>query len=96
MRIAELLADTEDSGKKKLSPEEIEKRKQEAAEMGDKAKTLSKKEREDLNKTRKEKSGQRQAKTGQAHRKFEGEGSTSKEEKKKKNEANVKKRFGLA
>merc|ERR1712087_966965 len=97
-RIAELLASTEDDGggKKKLSEAEIERRKQEANEMGEKAKTLSKKEREELNKTRKEKSGQRMAKTGAAHRKFEGEGATSKEDKKKKSSANVAKRYGLA
>merc|ERR1712228_130240 len=86
-RIAELLASTEDGGndKKKLSEAEIERRKQEAMEMGEKAKTLSKKEREELNKTRKEKAGHRMAKTGASHRKFEGEGATSKEDKKKKN-----------
>mmetsp|Transcript_152010 Transcript_152010/g.264908 ORF Transcript_152010/g.264908 Transcript_152010/m.264908 type:complete len:275 (-) Transcript_152010:77-901(-) len=85
--------EVDSSGKKKLTPEEIEKRKREAAEMGEKAVMLSKKEREELNKS---KQGKRQAKTGQAHRKFEGEGSVSKEDKKKKNDANVKKRFGLA
>jgi len=64
--------------------------------MGDKAKQLSKAERAEQNKSRKEKSGQRQAKTGQAHKKFDGDGATSKEDKKKKNNANVAKRFGLA
>lgn len=97
-KLAELLsmAEAEDSSKKKLSPEEIERRKEEAAEMGEKAKMLSKKERDELNKSRKEKSGHRTAKTGAASKKFEGEGSTTKEEKKKKNDANVKKRYGLA
>jgi len=98
-RIAALLAeaDANDSGgRKKLTEEEIAERKRAAEEMGERAKTLSKAERAELNKTRKEKAGHRMAKTGQAHRKFDGEGSTSKEDKKKKNEANVKKRFGLA
>lgn len=98
-RIAELMAEAENdgsNGKKKLSPEEIQRRRDEAGEMGEKAATLSKKERDELNKSRKEKSGSRQAKTGQANRKFEGDGATTKEEKKKKNDANVKKRFGLA
>lgn len=97
-RIAALLAESEaadSGGRKKLSPEEIEARKAEAAEMGEKAKMLSKEERAALNKTRKEKSGHRQAKTGQANKKFDGEGSTSKEDKKKKQDANIKKRFGI-
>mmetsp|Transcript_78638 Transcript_78638/g.138661 ORF Transcript_78638/g.138661 Transcript_78638/m.138661 type:complete len:288 (-) Transcript_78638:36-899(-) len=97
-RIAELLLEVEgdSSGKKKLSPEEVERRKKEAEEMGEKSKMLSKKERDELNKSRKEKSGSRLAKTGQKCRKFEGDGAVSKDEKKKKNDANVKKRFGLA
>merc|ERR1711937_228162 len=98
-RIAALMAEAqaEDaSGKKRLTPEEIERKKAEAAEMGEKAKLLSKSERAELNKTRKEKAGHRMAKTGQAHRKFDGEGSTSKEDKKNKNDANVKKRFGIS
>merc|ERR1719379_3066037 len=95
-RIAALLAESEaqdSGGRKKLSPEEIEERRRAAEEMGEKAKMLSKAERAELNKTRKEKAGHRQAKTGQANRKFDGEGATSKEDKKKKQEANVKKRF---
>merc|ERR1711997_1211817 len=74
-RIAALLAeaDSETGGRKKLTPEEIEAKKAEAAEMGERAKTLSKEERAQLNKTRKEKAGHRLAKTGQAHRKYEGE-----------------------
>jgi hypothetical protein len=98
-RIAELLAEcsgTDSSGKKKLSEAEIERKKAEAAEMGEKAKMLSKAEKAELNKSRKEKAGHRTAKTGQAHRKFEGDGATSKEEKKKKAAENVKKRFGIA
>mmetsp|Transcript_1610 Transcript_1610/g.3676 ORF Transcript_1610/g.3676 Transcript_1610/m.3676 type:complete len:277 (-) Transcript_1610:94-924(-) len=97
-RMAALLAEVEDSnsGRKKLTPEEIERKKQEAAEMGEKARQLTKEERAAMNKTRKEKAGHRLAKTGQAHRKFEGEGSTSKDEKKKKANANVKKRLGLS
>lgn len=97
-RIAVLMAEAEDEGKsgnKKLSPEEIERRKAEALEMGEKAKMLSKTERAELNKTRKEKAGKRQAKTGQANRKFDGEGATTKDEKKKKQDANIKKRFGI-
>lgn len=97
-KIAELLADdgSGDNGKKKLSPEEIERRKKEAAEMGEKAVMLSKKDRDELNKSRKEKSGHRTAKTGQANKKFEGDGAATKADKKKKNDANVKKRFGIA
>lgn len=97
-RIAALLAEDVDDGagkSRKLTPEEIEKRKKEALEMGEKAKMLSKAERAELNKTRKEKAGKRQAKTGAANKKFDGEGSTTKEEKKKKADANVKKRFGI-
>jgi len=81
-------------GKKKLSPEEIEAKKREASEMGEKAKQMSKSERAEMNKSRKEKSGSRMAKTGPAAKKFEGDGATSKEDKKKKNAANVAKRFG--
>eukprot|EP00931_Biecheleriopsis_adriatica_P093102 TRINITY_DN66859_c0_g1_i1.p1 TRINITY_DN66859_c0_g1~~TRINITY_DN66859_c0_g1_i1.p1 ORF type:complete len:298 (+),score=95.20 TRINITY_DN66859_c0_g1_i1:40-933(+) len=96
-RIAALLAEVEQdggsSGKKKLSPEEIEQRKKQAEEMGSKVNALSKKEREEMAKSTK---GKRLAKTGQKARKYEGEGAVSKEEKKKKNDANVKKRFGLA
>jgi len=99
-KVAALLAGADEidasTGRKKLTPEEIERKKAEAAEMGDKAKQLSKAERAEQNKSRKEKSGQRQAKTGQAHKKFDGDGATSKEDKKKKNNANVAKRFGLA
>lgn len=98
-RIAQLLAEVEGggggSGSKKLSPEEIEARKAEAAEMGEKAQQLTKAERAEMNKTRKEKAGKRQAKTGAKSSKFQGEGSVSKDEKKKKQEANVKKRFGI-
>jgi len=97
-RIAELMAEAEAAdagGKKRLSPEEIEARKKEAGEMGEKAKCLTKEEKAAMNKTRKEKSGTRQAKTGQANKKFDGEGSCSKEEKKKRQDANIKKRFGL-
>eukprot|EP00434_Breviolum_minutum_P037891 symbB.v1.2.033599.t1/scaffold4196.1/size83517/7 len=82
--------------RKKLTPEEIERKRKEAEELGEKCRTLSKKERSEMNKSRKEKAGHRLAKTGSKSRKFEGEGATSKEEKKKKNQANVKKRFGLA
>jgi len=82
--------------RKKLSPEEIERKRKEAEELGEKCRILSKKERSEMNKSRKEKAGHRLAKTGSKSRKFEGEGATSKEEKKKKNQANVKKRFGLA
>eukprot|EP00439_Symbiodinium_sp_Y106_P036070 s744_g4.t1 len=98
-RLAALLAEVENSagdGRKKLSPEEIERKRKEAEELGDKCKIMSKKERSEQNKSRKEKAGQRQAKTGSKNRKFEGEGATSKEEKKKKNTENVKKRFGIA
>jgi superfamily II DNA/RNA helicase len=97
-RIAELLADTEDSGggRRKLTQEEIDRKKKEAEEMGERARTLSKAERAELNKSRKERAGHRQAKTGPSGRKFEGDGAVSKEEKKKRQEANVKKRFGLA
>mmetsp|Transcript_8059 Transcript_8059/g.15085 ORF Transcript_8059/g.15085 Transcript_8059/m.15085 type:complete len:280 (-) Transcript_8059:82-921(-) len=98
-KVAALLASADEvdsSGRKKLTPEEIERKKAEAAEMGEKSKQMSKAERAEQNKTRKEKAGQRMAKTGQAHRKFDGEGATSKEEKKKKNSANVAKRFGLS
>merc|ERR1712070_310399 len=99
-RIAALLAtcDEQDTGtgKKKLTEAEIEERRRQASEMGEKAKVLSKAERAELNKTRKEKAGHRMAKTGQAHRKFDGEGATSKEDKKKENSANVAKRFGMA
>lgn len=98
-RIAALLAecDNEDtSGKKKLSEAEIERKKAEASEMGEKSKMLSKAEKAELNKTRKEKSGTRTAKTGAANKKFEGDGAVSKADKKKKSDANVKKRFGLA
>mmetsp|Transcript_2268 Transcript_2268/g.4742 ORF Transcript_2268/g.4742 Transcript_2268/m.4742 type:complete len:278 (-) Transcript_2268:127-960(-) len=97
-KIAALLAEVEagTSGKNKLSPEEIERKRQEAEEMGTKVKMLSKKEREELNKSRKERAGHRQAKTGQKNHKFEGDGAASKEERKKRNEANVKKRFGIA
>jgi len=98
-RIAELLLSTQEndsSGRKKLTEEEIERRKKEAEEMGERARTLSKAERAELNKTRKEKAGHRQAKTGASARKFEGEGAVSKEEKKKRQAANVNKRFGLA
>ncbi|CAE7588047.1 unnamed protein product [Symbiodinium natans] len=94
-RLAALLAEVEHSGagdRKKLTPEEIEQRRKEAEELGDRVKTMSKKEREEQNKSRKEKAGQRQAKTGSKTRKFEGEGATSKEEKKRKNTENVKKR----
>eukprot|EP00930_Biecheleria_cincta_P064785 TRINITY_DN50448_c0_g1_i1.p1 TRINITY_DN50448_c0_g1~~TRINITY_DN50448_c0_g1_i1.p1 ORF type:complete len:309 (-),score=101.42 TRINITY_DN50448_c0_g1_i1:25-927(-) len=93
-KIASLLAEAESgesSGRKKLSPEEIERRKKEAEEMGTHLPKLSKKELEE----QKPKVGKRLAKTGQKARKFEGEGSTSKEDKKKKNKANVAKRFGL-
>merc|ERR1712032_1223224 len=82
-------------GKKKLSPEEIERRKAEVAEMGEKAKQLSKAERAEQNKSRKERAGHRTAKTGQKSHKFEGEGATSKADKKKKAAENVKKRFGI-
>eukprot|EP00929_Paragymnodinium_shiwhaense_P012446 TRINITY_DN11963_c0_g1_i1.p1 TRINITY_DN11963_c0_g1~~TRINITY_DN11963_c0_g1_i1.p1 ORF type:complete len:275 (-),score=108.29 TRINITY_DN11963_c0_g1_i1:225-1049(-) len=96
-RIQQLLAEcNEGGGKKKLSEEEIERKRAEAAEMGEKARQLSKKERDELNKSRKERAGQRMAKTGQAHRKFDGEGAASKEDKKKKNAQNVAKRFGLS
>lgn len=95
-RIAALMAEANATGSKKLSEEEIERRKAEAAEMGEKAVMLSKAERAELNKTRKEKSGKRTAKTGAASTKFAGEGSTSKEDKKKKQEANAKKKYGLA
>jgi len=98
-RIAELLASTDANdagGRKKLSEEEVERRKKEAEEMGDKAKQLTKAERAELNKTRKEKAGHRQAKTGASAKKFEGEGSASKEDKKKRQEANTKKKYGLA
>jgi len=95
-QIAELMAmTTVTSGSKKLTPEQIEEKKAEAAEMGEKAKLLSKAERADLNKTRKEKSGHRTAKTGAASKKFDGDGSTSKADKKAKADANVKKRFGI-
>lgn len=95
-RIAELLAEPDEKpGSKRLTPEQIEARKKEASEMGEKAVVLSKEERAKLNLTRKEKAGHRQAKTGAANKKFDGEGSTSKEDKKKKQDANVKKRFGL-
>ncbi|CAE7777895.1 unnamed protein product, partial [Symbiodinium pilosum] len=80
-RLAALLAEVENSGgdgRKKLSPEEIERRRKEAEELGDKCKIMSKKERDEQNKSRKEKAGQRQAKTGSKSRKFEGEGATSK------------------
>ncbi|CAK9011955.1 unnamed protein product [Durusdinium trenchii] len=98
-RLAALLLEVEHhggDGRKKLSPEEIEQKKKEAEELGDKFRQLSKKERSEINKTRKERAGQRLAKTGSKSRKFEGEGATSKEDKKKKNKENVKKRFGLA
>ncbi|CAJ1399313.1 unnamed protein product [Effrenium voratum] len=98
-RLAALLLEVEGQdgdGRKKLSPEEIERKRKEAEELGEKARTLSKKEREEMNKTRKEKAGHRLAKTGSKSRKFEGDGATSKEEKKKKNQQNVKKRFGIA
>lgn len=98
-QIAALLAEADSpndsGGRKKLSDEEIEARKAAAAEMGEKAKMLSKAERAEMNKTRKEKAGHRQAKTGQAHKKFDGEGATSKDDKKKKQAENVKKRFGI-
>merc|ERR1712185_211954 len=96
-QIAALMAEAEandSGGKKKLTEEEIEARRAAASEMGEKAKVLSKAERAELNKTRKEKAGHRMAKTGRAHRKFDGEGATSKEDKKKKNAENVAKRFG--
>lgn len=95
-RINALLAECgpDSGGKKKLSEEEIERRKAEAAEMGEKAKVLSKEERAALNKTRKEKSGKRTAKTGAANKKFDGEGSTSKEDKKAKQAISLKKRIG--
>merc|ERR1712107_385452 len=89
-------AEAGESGKKKLSPEEIERKRREAEEMGTKANMMSKAERAELNKSRKEKAGTRLAKTGQKSKKFEGEGATSKEEKKKKAEQNVKKRVGIA
>lgn len=97
-RIQQLLLECDggNQNKKKLSEEEIEAKKAEAAEMGEKGRTLSKKEKEELNKSRKERSGHRMAKTGQAHRKFDGEGATSKEDKKKKNSQNVAKRLGLS
>lgn len=98
-KVAALLASADEvdgSGRRKLTPEEIERKKAEAAEMGEKHKQLSKAEKAEQNKTRKEKAGHRTAKTGQANRKFDGEGATSKEDKKKKNAANVAKRFGLA
>lgn len=95
-QIAELMAATTSTGgSKKLTPEQIEAKKAEALEMGEKAKQLSKAERAELNKTRKEKSGHRTAKTGAASKKFDGEGSTSKADKKAKSDANVKKRFGM-
>jgi len=98
-RIAELLLDTEPNGSggsKKLSQEEIDRRKKEAEEMGERARTLSKAERAELNKTRKERAGHRQAKTGASAKKFEGEGAVSKEDRKKRQAANVAKRFGVA
>lgn len=101
-RLAALLHEVEHHGgyggeeRKKLTPEEIEQKKREAEELGEKCRILSKKERGELNKTRKEKAGHRLAKTGQKNRKYEGEGATSKEDKKKKNKENVKKRFGLS
>jgi len=97
-RIAAMLAEDVDDGKggkKKLTPEEIEQRKKEAGENGEKAVMLSKEERAKLNLTRKEKSGKRQAKTGAANKKFDGEGATSKEDKKKKQDANHKKKIGI-
>mmetsp|Transcript_25325 Transcript_25325/g.55287 ORF Transcript_25325/g.55287 Transcript_25325/m.55287 type:complete len:284 (+) Transcript_25325:64-915(+) len=103
-RLAALLQEVEHHGhggyggeeRKKLTPEEIEQKRKEAEELGEKCRILSKKERGELNKTRKEKAGHRLAKTGQKNRKYEGEGATSKEDKKKKNKENVKKRFGLS
>lgn len=95
MRALLLECEPDSQGKKKLTPEEIERRKQEVAEMGEKAKQLSKSERAEQNKSRKEKSGHRTAKTGQKSHKFEGEGATSKADKKKKAAENVKKRFGI-
>ncbi|CAJ1431053.1 unnamed protein product, partial [Effrenium voratum] len=80
-RLAALLLEVEGQdgdGRKKLSPEEIERKRKEAEELGEKARTLSKKEREEMNKTRKEKAGHRLAKTGSKSRKFEGDGATSK------------------
>mmetsp|Transcript_40150 Transcript_40150/g.92276 ORF Transcript_40150/g.92276 Transcript_40150/m.92276 type:complete len:278 (-) Transcript_40150:32-865(-) len=96
-RIALLLEEAEAgmSGKNKLTPEEVEEKRREAEEMGGKQKMLSKKEREELNKSRKERAGHRMAKTGQKAHKYEGDGAASKEERKKRNEANVKKRFGI-
>lgn len=92
-RMAVLLGDLEaDSNKKGLSEAEIEQKKKEAAEMGEKHRQLSKKELAEKNKS---KQGVRMAKTGASARKFDGEGATSKEEKKKKADANVKKRFGI-
>eukprot|EP00913_Durusdinium_trenchii_P017079 g16063.t1 len=75
-RLAALLLEVEHhggDGRKKLSPEEIEQKKKEAEELGDKFRQLSKKERSEINKTRKERAGQRLAKTGSKSRKFEGE-----------------------
>lgn len=98
-RIQELLASTDAvdaRGGKKMSQEEIDRKKKEAEEMGEKAKLLSKAEKAELNKTRKEKAGHRTAKTGASAKKFEGEGAATKEEKKKRQEANKNKRFGLA
>merc|ERR1712032_1234880 len=98
-RIDELLAATEATGvggSKKLSQEEIDRKKKEAEEMGERAKTLSKTERAELNKSRKEKAGHRMAKTGPSGRKFEGDGAVSKEDRKKRQAANVAKRFGVA
>lgn len=95
-RIAAIMAEPDDDagGKKKLTPEEIERRKAAAEEMGAKTVVLSKEERAKLNMTRKEKSGTRTAKTGAANKKFDGEGATSKEDKKKKQAANLKKKIG--